>query len=89
MSMDDTKAALIAFERELDRFTSQMNEAVNSLEREHARASGLWRDSFSKEYHSRWRTFDDHVKRYLRHDAPKYRGFLKAKIRQASQYLGS
>ena len=80
--------ALREFERELDDFTNAMQDASRGLEREHNRVRGLWNDSFSKTYHSRWNTFDQHMTRYLRTDAPKYRQFLRTKVRQLGQYLG-
>lgn len=86
--MDDVMRALKVFERELDDFTSAMRSSVTALEREHSSVSPLWQDSFSKEYHRRWRTFEQHMSAYLGRDAPKYRRFVKTKIRQLGQYLG-
>ena len=81
--------ALREFERELDDFTGALHDASRGLEREHDRVRGLWNDSFARTYHSRWNTFDQHTKRYLQTDAPKYRAFLTLKVRQLGQYLGN
>ncbi|MDX6719626.1 MAG: hypothetical protein QOJ63_1880 [Solirubrobacteraceae bacterium] len=86
--MDDVMRALRDFDREFNDFTQVMNDASRGLEREHNRVRGLWHDSFSRTYHGRWNTFDQHMTRYLRNDAPKYRQFLQMKIRQLGQYLG-
>jgi hypothetical protein len=88
MSMDDVMSALKAFERDLDGFTTALQSAVTTLEREHDRTSLLWRDSFSKVYHGRWEAFSAPMGRYLKHDAPKYASFLKTKIRDLARYLG-
>jgi uncharacterized protein YukE len=87
--MDDVMRALREFEREFDDFTGAMQDASRGLEREHDRVRWLWNDSFARTYHSRWNTFDQHMKRYLQTDAPKYRQFLKLKVRQLGQYLGN
>ena len=86
--MDDVQRALRQFDHELAEFTQTMNDASRGLEREHNRVKGLWQDSFAREYHGRWNTFNQHMTRYLRTDAPKYRSFLKTKIGQLGQYLG-
>jgi uncharacterized protein YukE len=86
--MDDVMRALREFDRELNDFTQAMNDASRGLEREHNRVRGLWHDSFSRTYHGRWNTFDQHMTRYLRNDAPKYRQFVQTKIRQLGEYLG-
>jgi uncharacterized protein YukE len=88
MSMDDVMVSLKTFERQLDTLTSTMQSSVNALEAEHNRVSALWRDSFSKEYQSRWSAFDKHMSAYLKRDAPKYKSYLALKIRQLSRYLG-
>lgn len=80
--------ALRQFDRELEEFTGAMADASLALEREHNRVKGLWQDSFARTYHGRWNAFNQHMTRYLRTDAPKYRAFLKLKIRQLGQYLG-
>ena len=80
--------ALREFDRELNDFTQAMNDASRGLENEHNRVRGLWNDSFARTYQGRWNTFDQHMKRYLRNDAPRYRQFLRTKIRQLGQYLG-
>jgi len=88
MSMDEVLHSLRTFERQLDQLTNTMQAAVKSLEHEHSRISPLWRDSFSAEYRTRWRTFDRHMRAYLTRDAPKYKSFLALKIRQLRSYLG-
>jgi uncharacterized protein YukE len=86
--MDEVMQALRAFERQLDNLTATMQTSVSALEREHQKVSGVWRDSFSTDYHRRWSQFDRHMQDYLKKDAPKYKSFLGAKIRQLSTYLG-
>ncbi len=87
--MDDVMRALREFDRELNDFTQAMQDASRGLEREHNRVRGLWQDSFSRAYHGRWNSFDQHMTRYLRNDAPRYHQFLQTKIRQLGQYLGN
>jgi uncharacterized protein YukE len=87
VSMDEVMQALRSFERQLDGLTATMQGSVKALEREHQKVSGLWQDSFSRDYHRRWGEFDRHMKTYLQKDAPKYKAFLSTKIRQLRAYL--
>lgn len=87
MSMDDTLAALRAFEADLDRLNEALAASVDGLRREHDHLDGLWNDDFARLYRRRWDTFEHHMEHYLRREAPRYGAFLRERIAHLRRYL--
>lgn len=87
MSMNDVDRELRRFLSDLKKFNSSLNGALKELETEHSAVTGLWKDSFRKQYDRLYTGWREPLKKYIEDAGPKFEGFLTTKIAVLQRYL--
>jgi hypothetical protein len=86
-TLDDVFEQMQIFDRALLEFNEALRLSVADLRKSDEEISALWQDEASARYRRVYEPLAESLDRYLRTDAPRFEGFLQAKVRQLGIYL--
>lgn len=87
MSLDALAEELGRFIAALDAFTEVLRSTESERSAAEERLTGLWEDTFRREFEAAHERYAGPVARFTGHDAAMYRQFLALKRHQVEAYL--